>query len=276
MKDVRIMDKLYEHWKDALKMYPLDRIVCLVLQGSQNYDLADEESDVDSKLLLVPTLDEIVFNKKPVSTTHIRANDEHIDAKDVRLYWQCFRKGNINFVEVLFSDYVIINPMYEDLWNKMVEMRELVARVYPLAACKAIMGHISEKFHALEHRYPSRVEIIDKFGYDPKQLQHLIRMTDFLDEFIKEKYSYRDIMTLKPMIEVRPDYREWLMDVKRGRAYELEEARMVAESYYAAAHNAVDRAKLIYDTVENVDIGFKMDEVLGEIIKKAIKKELAK
>jgi hypothetical protein len=88
MKDVRIMDRLYEHWEDALKLYPLDRIVCLVLQGSQNYGLADEESDVDSKLLLAPTLDEIIFNKKPVSTTHIRANDEHIDAKDVRLYWQ--------------------------------------------------------------------------------------------------------------------------------------------------------------------------------------------
>jgi hypothetical protein len=101
-------------------------------------------------------------------------------------------------------------------------------------------------------------------------------MTDFLDEFIKEKRSYRDIMTLKPMIEVRPDYREWLMDVKRGRAYNLEEARMIAESYYAAAHNAVDRAKLIYDTVENSNIGSKMDEILGEIIKRAIKEELAK
>jgi predicted nucleotidyltransferase len=275
MKDMKLWDRLMEHWVDALKLYPLDRIVCLVLQGSQNYGLADEESDVDSKLLLVPTLDEIIFNKKPVSTTHVRENEEHIDAKDIRLYWQCFRKGNINFVEVLFSEYYIVNPMYEDLWEEMRDMAEQIARVNPLAACKAIMGHIQEKYHAMEHRYPSRAHIIDKFDYDPKQLQHLVRMTDFLTEFIKEEYSYKDIMTLQPMIkEYREDYQKWLMDVKRGRAYDLEAARIIADSYLKTAEDALNRAKAMYDGIENGNISAFMDEVLAEMVKIGIRKEL--
>ena len=164
MKDSILRKRLLEHWEDALKLYPRERIVALVLQGSQNYGLDDAESDVDTKLLLVPTLDEIIFNKKPVSITHVRDNDEHIDAKDIRLYWQCFRKGNPNFVEVLFTDYYIVNSMYFDLWEQMRSNRELVARVNPLVAAKAMMGMVQEKFHAMEHRYPSRAEIVDKFG----------------------------------------------------------------------------------------------------------------
>ena len=276
MKDMKLWDRLMEHWEDAKKLYPEERIVALILQGSQNYGLADEESDVDTKLLLVPTLDEIIFNKKPVTTTHIRENDEHIDAKDIRLYWQCFRKGNINFVEVLFSEYYIVNPMYEDLWEEMRNMAEQIARVSPLTACKAIMGHIQEKFHAMEHRYPSRAHIIDKFGYDPKQLQHLVRMTDFLIEFIKEKYSYKDIMTLQPMKKYQENYREWLMDIKRGRAFDLESARIVASSHLRMAEEALNRAKIIYNGVEDEVVSAFMDEVLGKMIKRAIKGELEK
>ena len=190
MTDMELKARLYEHWEDALKLYPRERIVALVLQGSQNYGLDDAESDVDTKLLLVPTLDEVIFNKKPVSTTHVRDNDEHIDAKDIRLYWQCFRKGNPNFVEVLFTDYYIVNSIYFDLWEEMLNKRELVARVNPLVAAKAMMGMVQEKFHAMEHRYPSRVEIIDKFGYDPKQLHHLLKLFYLHQHLYKQEYLY--------------------------------------------------------------------------------------
>lgn len=154
MTDKELKARVMEHYQEALKLYPEERIVGIFLQGSQNYYLDDEESDVDTKLLVVPTLDEIIFNRKPVSVTHIRDNDEHIDAKDVRLYWQCFRKGNPNFVEILFSRVCYVNPMYQDLWNDMVAMAEEVARVNPLASAKAMMGMVQEKFHAMEHRYP--------------------------------------------------------------------------------------------------------------------------
>ncbi len=274
MTEMELKARLYEHWEDALKLYPKERIVALVLQGSQNYGLDDAESDVDTKLLLVPTLDEIIFNKKPVSTTHVRENDEHIDAKDIRLYWQCFRKGNPNFVEVLFTDYYIVNSMYFDLWEEMRSKRELIARVNPLVAARAMMGMVQEKFHAMEHRYPSRVEIIDKFGYDPKQLQHLIRMSWFLETYVHDECCYKDILTLDYTNNGQIGFRSWLLDVKRGREYKLEKAREVAEDWLKRAEQALIYAKLSFNGVEDEAISAMMDEVLGEMIKKAIKKEL--
>ena len=276
MTDMELKARVMQHYQEALKLYPEDRILGIFLQGSQNYYLDDEESDVDTKLLLVPTLDEIVFNLKPVSTTHILGNDEHIDAKDVRLYWQCFKKGNPNFVEILFSRVSYVNPMYQEAWDAMVENRELVARVHPMAAAKAMMGMVQEKFHAMEHRYPSRAHIVDKFGYDPKQLQHLIRMSWFLETYVYDEYSYEDILILGHPFNGQENFRKWLLDIKRGRKYELEKARKVAAAWLERAEHALAHAKEIYDGVEDEAISAMMDEILGEMIKRAIKEELAK
>jgi hypothetical protein len=151
--------------------------------------------------------------------------------------------------------------------------RERVARVNPLVAAKAMMGMVQEKFHAMEHRYPSRAEIVDKFGYDPKQLQHLIRMSWFLDAYICDQCWYQDILTLH---YAGDNFKSWLLDVKRGREYGLEQARVVAADWLARAEHALTHAKEIYDGVENEAISAAMDEVLGEMIKRAIKEELAK
>ena len=278
MTDMELKARVMEHYQEALKLYPEERILGIFLQGSQNYYLDDEESDVDTKLLLVPTLDEIVFNKKPVSITHILDNDEHIDAKDVRLYWQCFKKGNPNFVEILFSRVSYVNPMYQEAWDAMVCGRELVARVHPMAAAKAMMGMVQEKFHAMEHRYPSRAEIVDKFGYDPKQLQHLIRMADFLEQYVNNIEPYKNILTLQWADHLwgHEFYRPWLMRVKRGKEYDLEEAREIAATYLQKAEHALKCAKENWSPDPTDAILCAMDNVLGDIVRIAIKYEMSK
>ena len=276
MTDMELKARVMEHYQEALKLYPEERILGIFLQGSQNYYLDDEESDVDTKLLLVPTLDEIVFNRKPVSITHILDNDEHIDAKDVRLYWQCFKKGNPNFVEILFSRVSYVNPMYAEAWETMVENRELVVRVHPMAAAKAMMGMVQEKFHAMEHRYPSRAHIVDKFGYDPKQLQHLIRMSWFLETYVYDECCYKDILTLDYTDNGQTGFRSWLLDVKRGREYDLEKAREVAADWLARAEHALKYAKENWSPEPTDSILCAMDNVLGDIVRIAIKYEMSK
>ena len=94
-----IMMRLKEHYKAAAALIPEDRIVGIFLLGSQNYGMATEKSDVDTKCLIVPSLEDIIFNKQPLSTTHILPNDEYIDIKDIRLIFNNFRKQNINYID---------------------------------------------------------------------------------------------------------------------------------------------------------------------------------
>ena len=86
-RDKYIFDRLKEHYNHLVeKGYD---IVCLTLQGSQNYNLdtygPDYTSDIDSKAIVLPNLNDIAHNRSPISTTLIMENEEHIDVKDIRI-----------------------------------------------------------------------------------------------------------------------------------------------------------------------------------------------
>ena len=63
LHDALIMKRLQDHYDEALQYFPEDRIVGVFLQGSQNYGLDYEGSDVDTKLIVVPTFKDICLNK---------------------------------------------------------------------------------------------------------------------------------------------------------------------------------------------------------------------
>lgn len=186
----QILDRMMEHLKHGLNTYPNHDWFVISLQGSQNYHMDDEQSDIDTKLLLLPSVDELIFNRKPISHTLVMENEEHVDCKDIRLYFNTFRKQNINFVEILFSDYVIVNPGYAYYWNMLVNNNEKLAHMNPLAAIKCMCGMCHEKLKDLTREFPTKKELIDKYGYDSKQLCHILRIQDFLERYIAgEKYE---------------------------------------------------------------------------------------
>jgi predicted nucleotidyltransferase len=154
------------------------------LQGSQNYNLAYEDSDIDTKAIILPSFTDVVLNKKPVSTTIILDSGEHIDVKDIRLMFENFRKQNINFLEILFTRYYKINPKYNSECQMLWEHREEIAHYNNYASVKCIAGMAFEKYKAMEHPYPTLKWKIDKYGYDPKQLHHIIRCEEFLKRYI--------------------------------------------------------------------------------------------
>lgn len=217
-----IMNKLLDHYNEACTIIPEERIVGIFLQGSQNYGLDIEGSDVDSKLIVTPSLDDIIFNRQPISTTHVRANDEHIDIKDIRLYIDCFKKQNINFVEILFTEYLIVNPLYRDIWDRLVIDRENIARMSKYRSMSCFYGTAGNKYVALEHPYPSKVDILDKMGYDPKQLHHLLRLKEFMDRYLDGE-RYEDVLI--------SNQSKYLKEVKLG-LYDHDEARKVADETY--------------------------------------------
>ena len=108
---MKTIDRVMAHYNESLDYFKENEIVGIFLQGSQNYRLDTSNSDVDTKLIVVPSFKDICLNKKPISTTHVLDNNEHLDAKDIRLYCQCFRKQNLNFLEILFTPYYYVNPL---------------------------------------------------------------------------------------------------------------------------------------------------------------------
>lgn len=268
--DKWIMDKIQEHYQEALEFYPADRIIGIFCQGSQNYGLDYEGSDIDTKCFLVPTLEDIIFNKKPISTTHIRANEEHIDFKDIRLFLTTVRKQNLNFMEILFTKYKIVNPTYEPMWNRLIENNEQIARYNPVGAVKTMKGIAMEKYHAMEHRYPSKVDLIDTWGYDGKQLSHLIRVDEYLARYIAGEPYADCLITKKPELLIATK------DMTNPK-FTLEEARTIAGLHLGAVTHAADRFAAAHkDDPVDAAVDVLLDDVQRDIVKLGIELEMQK
>ena len=264
-----IAQGLVRHVEEFEKCYPNLEMFALVLQGSQNYGLDlytdDYKSDIDTKCIVIPSLEDVVMNKKPISTTHICPNNEHIDIKDIRLYFDNFKKQNINFIEILFSKYYIVNPKYRDLWEQLVADRELVAHYNTNQALRCMAGMSMEKKKALCHPYPSLIDKIEKYGYDGKQLHHIIRMYDFITAYTAEGNTYENCLTYLP-------HREEMMKAKLNE-YTLEEALELAD-YYDNSTNCIKNICLKEQDEINKDALDVLNKIQYKVIRRNLKNQI--
>ena len=101
-REERIMKRVQEHY-DYLQSLGYE-VVCVCLQGSQNYGLdeySDEYmSDIDTKAIVLPPLDDFIAAALPVSTVVIMDNNEHAEVKDIRIMFDMFKKAN-NFSPIV-------------------------------------------------------------------------------------------------------------------------------------------------------------------------------
>lgn len=261
--------RFIDHVNEALTTEPVETVAYVALQGSQNYGLAYEGSDVDTKAIVTPTLMSIVKNQKIKSYTHVRANDEHIDFKSVAPMFDCFRKQNINFVEILFTDYYWINDLYKDEITALRDSAEEIARMDTYQAVKCMKGMAYEKYHALEHPYPAKAYIIAEHGYDGKQLSHMVRLEEFLNKYL-DGAPYKDCL--------KSNRRDWLIYLKQHKLT-LKEARELAEETLKKVEAVADifcafnSNREAYKNQKTFEL---LNEIQYDIVRKALVNELQK
>ena len=259
-----INNRIKEHYDYIKDKY---NVVYLGLQGSQNYELdiydEDYKSDVDTKAIILPSFKDFVYNKAPVSKTIVLPNNEHIDVKDIRVMFDIFKKQNVNFIEILFTKYRIVNEEYRVLLQPLFENRELIANLNKNQALRCIAGMSMEKLKALQHPYPAIIDKINKYGYDPKQLHHILRMNDFIKKYATGA-RYEDCLI--------PNNKEYLIKIKKGILSE-KEAVQLAQKTDTETKEIKDRFITEKDIVSELTIEI-LDKVKLDILNRKFKKEL--
>jgi len=191
MFNENIMARVTEHAKVVRDKIPelAGSLMVVAANGSVNYGLETENSDVDTKAIYIPSVTDIVHQKclsKTYSFTDAPNGEEHCDVKDIRMFVRMLEKSNINFIETLFSDYVWVNPKYGEEWAKLIDMREHIAYAHPVAAFDCMMGMATRYLAMIEDGRPNR----------NKAFYHVCRM----------KYAMQKFCEKAPYIEViRPD-----------------------------------------------------------------------
>lgn len=263
-KQLEVLDRVNEHLIESLEYFNQNQIAFIALQGSQNYGLETETSDVDTKLILLPSLNNLVFNHQAISTTHVRANNEHTDWKDLRLMFQTFRKQNLNFVEVLYSPWIITNQDYVEELRPLFENRDLIGHYCPTKAVQTMKGIAMTKYQAMEKQTPAHAADMEKYGYCPKELHHLMRITTFMKAYI----NGCDYATC-----LQPSNTGYLKFVKQG-GLNLDEARKLADIYFTEVTTICDNYINTHEMVYLPEGEELLNDVQSDVMKKAIRKEL--
>lgn len=137
---------VYEHHLTALK-YAEDKsftIMATALYGSQNYGLATETSDFDTKTLVFPTLNALAFKREMSKVLH--ADDGLVEVKDFRDMFVMWRKGSLNFLEVLYTPYWEVSGLFTTAWTEMRTYRDIIARAYPRNVLMATLGNVKSNY----------------------------------------------------------------------------------------------------------------------------------
>lgn len=265
--DEWIMERLNEHYQEALTIFPKDKILGIFIQGSQNYQLDYSGSDIDTKCIVLPTLEDICLNKKATSYTHVRENNEHIDFKDLRVITGDFKKQNINFLEVLFTKYKIVNEDYASLFQPMFDHAEDIAHYDNYRFVRATAGMSMEKHKALTLDRPSQHEEIVKYGWATKQLHHLMRLNLFINRWVKGT-SFADCL-IDPRGEELSYMKQYGHCIKT-----LEQAQNIAKSLDDETNAIKEEYIATHEHVINEPIGEMIDSVVVDVIRASLKKEI--
>ena len=263
MFDIKVQNEVQKHYDKLVELGY--NVVGVFLYGSQNYELDYEGSDVDTKAIVLPTLSDIVLNKQPISTTVDMGDNCLCDVKDIRKMFECFKKQNINFIELLFTKYYVMNDDYAELYQPMLDNNEIIARYNNYASLNCMCGMALEKYNALTHPYPSIKDKIDRYGYDNKQFHHVLRMREFMERYISGE-KYLDILI--------PYEKGILLAIKKEYIYSVDEAKSMCR----ASCDYMKQLKDDYMATNPVNINHKdieiMDEVCYNTITHSIREEI--
>lgn len=255
-RDQGIIHSLMAHLEYAKSRVPND-LVGIFLQGSQNYGLDASQSDVDTWLVVLPTIDETIFSHPGRSETLVLPNGEHCCVKDVRLMFQMFKKQNINALEVLFTPWKIMNPAYMDLLVPVFHNREQIARLDNYRFLDGSYGTMRNRRRILINKDGREHTGGSCGGYDGKCLYHIDRAFEFTERFLVNGESFESSLVSK---------RRDLLLAAKAQRYTLDCAIATADTLMDEMKKLHDQYKEAHPHVVNASIKTFLDDACRNLL----------
>lgn len=269
MSEVKSHMEQVEKW--CRKKSAAPTVWVTMLYGSQNYGLDSADSDVDTKTMLLPSFDMVLMDTTRVSTEVTMIDGSLDNCKDLREMFGNYMKGNINFVETLYTPYYVIN-CYSQEFEDLRAHRNLIANAKPRRLMHMAGGMAKQKYEAFDHPFEGKLEVLKKYGYDPKQLHHLVRLYHFMRTY-RESYNFYAALFCAKSTNDR-ELHDYLMRLKL-EPFPVDYARELRNEYMAKVDELV--AKSDVDMPEDngyADAKRYLDQLACDLMKKHLKSEL--
>lgn len=175
-------------------------VLGVFLCGSQNYGLAAEDSDVDTKAVIVPSLNDLILSS-PVSRT-IKFDCGECDVKDVREMVKNVKKQNVNFIETLFTEYHYISPGFKFAYDELAAKRERIARMNERNAVNCMAGLTEQSFRRMLTKTEKTAADLEKYGYHRKSFMNTFKAAAMLDKYVAGD-KYENVLDCSKFAQIR-------------------------------------------------------------------------
>lgn len=275
MSKEAIMKRLQEHYDYATSIIEQTSRVnpnkasepfVIFLQGSQNYITRayHESSDIDSRVITIPGLAALSLGEDFSLGERLTTFEEHVEIFDLRKYRKLLRSPGINNYEGLFSEYVIVNPKYQRLYDKLVDMRESIVREDEKGFLMATMGISMRDLKTLQSRIGNQDRDIEKYGYSRKRLSNIIRFRHTAEAYLEGK-PFQECLRAMDEHEIKR--------IRRTPSVpSLENARKIATE--EDARTAKIAKEFQRKESDESSVREMLDELIVEIIKEKVKSDL--
>lgn len=191
----------------------------VTVAGSHNYKCVVGNSDVDYKVVYLPSLEDFYYG---VRSPKVEVLSDVLDLSlhPIQKYRKYMLKGNVNFFEVLYSQSIYLNPDLKDFWRMM---KQLVEMNVTNAVVASYMQSRS-RFHRTMEPTPETKFMFDAAGYNYKAASFSVRMLDFILHLVNESE-----FSIVPSC-----YRDFVLSLKKG-----EVPHALFEQTYSSLNNAV-------------------------------------
>lgn len=214
------IDEIKTHHKLAAEHNAYERAVMFTcLYGSQNYGLATDASDVDTKSYVFPSIRDVAYHRPLLSKELVAPDGSHVEMKDYRDMFANIRKQSMNFLETLFTPYVVVDKNWQKLYNCLHEKREELARLDVNRGAMATFGYMCNMY---------KNYLRDE---NPKQVAHLMRLHDVLQRYALTDEPYEDLL-------FKPNGLDYLRDVREGKV-PAEELKKLGEVLVAQSEQLI-------------------------------------
>ena len=252
------------------------KIVFLFVQGSQNYNLETESSDIDCKAFCLPSFEDFYYGKEYSAT--LEGEYGQTTVHDIRMLVDLLTKMNPTYVEMFFSKHLYFpDPeLKKALLSYVPEFKGLkgfynnLFRLYKYRFLQSMIGTFNKKLKELEKPTPAREATVKEYGYDIKSASHAIRYFRLLIvivTFIRHQTSLSPYEAYEQELSLTDlNARQYLFDIKLGKMpkddvldrlnFESQYVQAVKDQYEAMSKKPVDSTlantlrKQIYEFVK--------------------------
>lgn len=237
---------------DYLSMEGYD-VLGVFLIGSQNYGLSDENSDIDTVAVVVPSIEDIIKGKKQTNK-EIHFNGTLCKIKDIRNYMFELLKGSFNMLECLYTPFYIINPDYVDYLSSI----EIISDDF-------VKENLSNFVRCINGIVNTAYKHIPKSAKKWKLISYIYYFKGVVELLNNGK-------SVPESIRIYPDEKQFIMDIKHNKKdVPIDKAVCDIVHYVQYINSVTDRLKKVDSGVTTKD---KLVKIFQKILREKFKKEL--